>query len=35
MSKVILEKLTVPYMVKKLPEFYKTQRIITVYTTPH
>jgi hypothetical protein len=29
----VLEKLTVPQLVKKFPAFYGTQRFITVFTT--
>jgi len=32
-SRVLLEKLTVPQLVKKFPTFYGTRRFITTFTT--
>jgi len=34
-SRVLLEKLTVPQLVRKFPAFYKTRRFITVFTRAH
>jgi hypothetical protein len=31
-SRVLLEKLTVPQLVKKFPEFYGNRRFITAFT---
>jgi hypothetical protein len=32
-SRILLQKLIVPHLVKKFPAFYGTQRFITVFTT--
>jgi hypothetical protein len=32
-SRVLLEKLVVPQLVKNFPEFYRTRRLITLFTT--
>jgi hypothetical protein len=34
-SRVLIEKLIVPQLVKKFPSFYGTRRIITILTTGH
>ena len=31
-SRILLEKLTVPQLVKKYPQFYRTLRLITTFT---